>query len=200
MHTSLRHLLAVSSFLLATAIHAAPLSYTNVDVGIVSTELNNTSLDGDGVLVRGSLAVHPSYFLLASVSDIGYDDDVDGFAWTIGVGGHMPINKQLDLVGRLAYVQQDLDNRGGSNNESGYLVSGTVRGFVMDKLELEGGVQHVHLDDSGSNTSLIGEGRYFLTDRIAGGVLVQLGDSSDFGVNVRFSFYGPDKEKTGACF
>ena len=188
MRISVRHLLPIAAMLLATAAHAAPLSYTNVDVGIVSTELTDSSLDGDGVLVRGSLAVHQSFFLLASVSDIGYDNDVDGFSWTLGAGGHMPINKQIDLVGRLAYVQQDLDYRGGNNNESGYMLSGTVRGFVMDKLELEGGVQHVNLEDSGNDTSLIGEGRYFFTDRIAGGVLVQLGDASAFGINVRFTF------------
>jgi hypothetical protein len=176
------------ALLLASAAQAAPLSYTNVDVGIASSELIDSSVDGDGLLVRGSLAVHESYFLLASVADIGYDDNLDGFAWSVGVGGHMPINKQIDLIGRLAYVQQKLDYRGGSNSESGYLLSGTVRGFVMPKLELEGGLQHVSLNDSGNATSLIGEGRYFFTDRIAGGVLVQLGDASAFGVNVRFTF------------
>jgi hypothetical protein len=68
------------------------------------------------------------------------------------------------------------------------MLSGTVRWAVIDKLEVEGGIQHVNLDDSGNDTALIGEGRYFFTPRIAGGVLVQLGDSSSFGVNVRFSF------------
>jgi hypothetical protein len=188
MRIRFSHVVAATFVMLSVGAHAAPLSYTNVDVGIVTTDLINSSLNGDGVLVRGSLAVNQNFFLLASISDIGYEDNVDGFAWSAGVGGHMPINKQMDLVGRLAYVHQDLDNRGGSSTEGGYLLSGTVRGFVMDKLELEGGVQHVHLDESGNDTSLIGEGRYFFTDRIAGGVLVQLGDTSAFGINVRFTF------------
>jgi len=188
MQNSVRHALALATLLLATTAQAAPFSYTNVDVGILSTELINSDLDGDGVLVRGSFAFHPSYFIIGSLSDIGYDNDVDGFAWTVGIGGHMPINPKLDLVGRLSYVNQDLENRGNDNDENGYMLSGMVRWLVIEKLELEGGVQHVNLDDSGNDTSLIGEGRYLFTDRFAGGVLVQLGDSSAFGVNVRFSF------------
>jgi hypothetical protein len=181
---------------LATAAHAAPatqaapLSYTNVDVGLVSTELTNSSIDGDGLFVRGSFAFHESFFLFAGLSNISYDDDIDGFAWNFGVGGHMPINNRIDLVGRLGYVDQDLDYPGsnGSNSDNGYLLSATLRGFLIDKLELEAGVQHVHLDDAGNDTSLIGEGRYFFTPRIAGGVLLQLGDSSSFGINARFLF------------
>jgi hypothetical protein len=182
---------SIAALALATATHAAPaapLSYTNVDVGIVSTEFPNSSLDGSGLLVRGSFAVHESFFLTASVADIGYDDDIDGFAWTFGVGGHMPINSKLDLVGRLAYVDQHVDRPGSDDSDSGYLLAATLRGFLVDKLELEGGVQHMHLNDFGNDTSLIGEGRYFFTPRIAGGVLVQVGDSSLFGVNARFTF------------
>jgi hypothetical protein len=173
----------------APATQAAPLSYTNLDVGLVSTELTNSSIDGDGLFVRGSFAFHESFFLFAGLSNISYDDDIDGFAWNFGVGGHMPINNQIDLVGKLGYVDQDVDYPGnGSNSDNGYLLSATLRGFLIDKLELEAGVQHVHLDDAGNDTSLIGEGRYFFTPRIAGGVLVQLGDSSAFGINARFLF------------
>jgi hypothetical protein len=195
MHVSVRHLSALATLAFATATQAAPaaqaanLGYTYVDVGLINTELTNSSIDGDGLLARGSFAIHESFFLLASLSNISYDDDIDGFAWSFGVGGHMPINNRMDLVGRVAYVDQDLDYPGnGSNSDNGYLLSATLRGFVIDKLELEGGVQHVHLDDAGNDTSLIGEGHYFFTPKIAGGVLIQLGDSSAFGINARFMF------------
>jgi len=188
MQILVRRLLALATLLLATTVHAAPFSYTNVDVSILSTELINSDLDGDGVLVRGSFAFHPSFFMIGSLSDVGYDVNVDGFAWTVGVGGHMPINNQLDLVGRLSYVNQNLEYDGGDNDDNGYTLSGAVRWMVIEKLELEGGVQHVSLDDSGNETFLFGEGRYHFTDRFAGGVIVHLGDASAFGVHVRFSF------------
>jgi hypothetical protein len=178
---------ALSSAHAATP-RAANLSYTNVDVGIVSTELNNSSLDGDGLLLRGSVAVHQNAFVFAHLADIGYDRDIDGFMWGIGGGGHLPITSAMDLVGKIGYVRQKVDFGNVDNTESGYEVEGTVRGFVVDKLEVEAGVRHVHFQDSGNDTNLIGEGRYFFTDRIAGGVLLQLGDTTAFGINARFTF------------
>ncbi len=193
MNFSYRYLLAtltlsLSALTLSAAAHAAPLSYTTVDAGVISTELNNSSLDGNGILLRGSLAVHPTTFLFAQVSDIGYDSGVDGFSWALGAGGHVPLTNQYDLVGKLGYVRQDIDYRGIDNTESGYLVSGSVRGFVVDKLEVESGVKHVHLADSGNDTSLTAEGRYFFAAHIAGGVFVQVGDTTAFGINARFTF------------
>jgi hypothetical protein len=186
MHISVRYLSVFVTLALASATHAAPatqaapLSYTNVDVGLVSKELINSSIDGDGLFARGSFAIHKSIFLFGSLSDLNYDDNGDVLEWSFGVGGHMPINNNLDLVGRLAYVEQGSDN--------GYSLAATFRGYLIDKLELEGGVQHISLDRAGNDTSLIGEGRYFFTPKIAGGVLVQLGDSSAFGINARFTF------------
>ena len=126
--------LSFAALTLAGATQAAPLSYTNVDLGLITTETDEFSSDGKGPLLRGSVAVHPSFFAWAQVADIGYDDDVDGFSWGIGAGGHLPITSALDLVGKLGYVRQEIDFRGGDFTESGYLVAGTVRGFVVDKL------------------------------------------------------------------
>ena len=184
----------VMCFLLeASAAFAAPpapsahLSYTNVDVGLISTDLNDTDLSGDGLLLRGNLAITDTAFAFAQFQDIGYGHGVDGTLWSLGAGGHWPITKAMDLVGKLGYVRQNIDN-GGSHNEDGYTLSATVRGFVMDKLEMEGGLKHEHLTDSGNNTTLIGEGRYFLTSQIAASALLQVGDTTTIGVYVRFTF------------
>ena len=173
---------------LGSSAHAASLTYTNVDVAIISSDLDDADLSGSGVLVRGSYEFYENFFAHALVSDIGYDHSVDGFLWGIGAGGHWPITSALDLVGKLTFLHQDLDFRGGNNSESGYALEATARGFVVDKLEVEGGVRHSHLEDTGNNSGLIGEARYFFTPRIAGGVLVQVGDDTTFGANVRFTF------------
>jgi hypothetical protein len=185
MRITCQLLAAAAALLLTTASLAAPVSYTNVDVGIVTTELNNSSLDGDGLLLRGSFAVHKSAFVFAQLQDIGYGHGIDGISWGVGAGGHVPITNEMDLVGKLAVVHQSVDGRDGEN---GFQFAGTVRGFIVDRLELEGGIKHVHFADSGNDTSLIGEGRYFFTKNIAGGVLLQLGDTTSFGVFGRFDF------------
>lgn len=181
-------LLALLSLALASAAHAETLSYTYVDAGILSTELDDGDLDGEGPFVRGSLAVHTNAFLFAELSDIGYDSDVDGFTWAIGAGGRVPLTNQFDLVGKLGYVHVDLDVPGNDISDSGYLVSALVRAFVVDKLELEGGIRHVNMDEFDSDTSLVAEGRYFFTSRIAGGVHLQAGDNTAFGIHARFAF------------
>lgn len=181
-------LLALSVFGLASAAHADTLSYTYVDAGVLSTELDDGDLDGEGPFVRGSLSVHQNAFLFAEVSDIGYDNNVDGFTWAVGGGGRVALNSQFDLVGKLGYVRVDFDVPGGDFSDSGYLVSALVRAFVVDKLELEGGVRHVNMDDLDSDTALVAEGRYFFTPRIAGGVHLQAGDNTAFGIHARFTF------------
>lgn len=188
MRISFYSLIVATALTSAVTANAAPLSYTNVDAGVITTELADTSRDGDGLLLRGSVAVHPSVFIFAQVADIGYDDDIDGFSWGVGAGGHIPITSQYDLVGKLGYLRQEIEYPGDDFTESGYLVAGSVRGFVVDKLEIEGGVKHVHFSETGNDTSLTGEGRYFFTPRIAGGVLFQVGDSTSFGINARFVF------------
>jgi len=181
-------LLVTASFTLAATAHAETLSYTYVDAGLLSTELNDTNLDGEGPFVRGSFSVHQNAFLFGEISDIGYDNDVDGFTWIVGGGGRFPLNSQFDLVGKLGYVHVDLDVPGNDVSDSGYLLSATVRAFVVDKLEVEGGIRHINMDEFDSDTSLVAEGRYFFTQRIAGGVQLQIGDSTAFGIHARFTF------------
>ena len=53
---------------------------------------------------------------------------------------------------------------------------------------VEGGVRHVNMDEFDSDTSLVAEGRYFFTPRIAGGVHLQAGDNTAFGIHARFTF------------
>lgn len=193
MRNCIRCLSAMIVCIFSAAVYAAPpasapksaLNYTNVDVGVWSTELNGSSLSGQGLMVRGSMAVHPNVFLAAELSDIGYSHNVDGFLWGIGAGGHMPVTNTLDVVGKLEFLHQNVDGRDGEN---GYSLHVTVRGFVVDRLEVEGGIRQAHFKDSGNDTSVTGEGRYFFTNRIAGGVLLQLGDTNSFGVVGRFTF------------
>jgi hypothetical protein len=176
--------------LLSTSAWAAPVSYTNIDIGLVRNELDSSSLnvDGEGLLVRASFDFNDAIFAFGQLTDVGYDDDIDGTTWALGIGGHVPVTTALDLVGRVGFLRNDINTLGGRDNEQGYLVQAMARGLILQNLELEGGVQHSHLSDSENNTSVIVEGRYFFTKHVAAGAALQLGDSQSFGVYARFSF------------
>lgn len=192
MQKLVRHLRCV---LLMTAVltgsaWAAPVSYTYIDAGFIRNELDSSTLnvDGEGLLVRAAFAFNPSVFVFGQLTDVGYDNDIDGTTWALGVGGHVPVTTALDLVGRVAFQRNDLNAGNGKYNEHGYLIQAMARGLIVENVELEGGVQHSHLSDSENNTSVIVEGRYFFTKHVAGGAALQLGDSRSFGVYARFSF------------
>jgi hypothetical protein len=192
MQTTFRQTIRVVfiATLLSTSAWAAPVSYTNIDIGLVSNELDSSSLnvDGEGLLVRASFDFNDAIFAFGQLTDVGYDDDIDGTTWALGIGGHVPVTTALDLVGRVGFLRNDLNTGGGQDNEHGYLIQGMARGLILQNLELEGGVQHSHLSDSENNTSVIVEGRYFFTKHVAAGAALQLGDSQSFGVYARFSF------------
>jgi hypothetical protein len=183
--------LLASALTLLNVASAAPVSYTNIDAGFIRNELDSSTrddLDGEGLLVRASVALNESIFVFGHLTDVGYDDRIDGTTWALGVGGHVPVTTALDLVGRVGFLRNDISTGGGRDNEHGYVISGMARGLVMANLELEGGVQHSHLTNSENNTSVIVDGRYFFTTNVAAGAVLQLGDSRSFGIYARISF------------
>jgi hypothetical protein len=183
--------LLVSALTLLNVASAAPVSYTNLDAGFIRNELDSSTrddLDGEGLLVRASVSLNESIFVFGHLTDVGYDDGIDGTTWALGVGGHVPVTTALDLVGRVGFLRNDINTGGGRDNEHGYVISGMARGLVMSNLELEGGVQHSHLTNSENNTSVIVDGRYFFTTNVAAGAALQLGDSRSFGIYARISF------------
>ncbi|MBC7982499.1 MAG: hypothetical protein H7Y02_01455 [Candidatus Obscuribacterales bacterium] len=182
--------LAVIAIALPMTTYSATLSYTNVDLGVVSTELEagSVDVDGKGPFIRGSLAITPRYFLFGEIADIGYDRDYDSLSAILGFGGHLPITSMLDFVGKVGVVHQEIESGPYDADDNGIMLSATARGFVVQDLELEGGLRHVQMSDFANDTSLVAEGRYFFTPRLAGGVIVHVGDNSLVGVHVRFTF------------
>lgn len=185
---SLLSLVAVAAALPSASLAANSLSYTHVDVAVVKTELDDPGIDGDGPMIRGSLGITRDYFLFAEVADIGYDRDVDTLALQLGFGGHLAITPEVDLVGKVGFVHYDIDYGRYDDDDTGLVLAASARGFVVDSLEVEGGIRHINMSDYGSSTVLVGEGRYFFTPRIAGGVIVHVGDDSLIGVHARFTF------------
>ena len=64
-----------------------------------------------------------------------------------------------------------------------------MRAAIGPRWEVEGGLEYVNLDDGGSDTSELLEGRYFFLDNLAGGLLLDLNDDGNtLGVGVRLTF------------
>lgn len=188
------NLLALTTLVLPLAAQSEQLSYNYVDVThFPEAKLDNGGfdVDGDGFQLRGSLAVHQNYFGFAEFQTLDLDNGVDSRRVIVGGGGHWPINNTIDIVGRAGIVNYKIDTRGGDDDDTGVFLGARLRALVLPKLEVEGGVEHQHVEVFGlkNDTYLVGEARYNFTSQLSAGVLVNAGgDTEVIGAQARFSF------------
>ncbi len=180
----------VGTLLLAAAPLAAQaedMSYSYVDLGWLSTDIDNGPT-ADGFGLRGSIGFAENFFAFAEYSNQQVSGvDVDQYA--VGLGGRFGISENVDLVGRAGYIQADASSGGFSIDDDGYLVSAGIRGRVADGFELEGHVIHRDFGGGSDDTSVAVGGRYFFTENFAVGAEYEMADDANtILAGVRFAF------------
>ncbi len=170
---------------------AQDMSYSFVEASYLDTEIddNNFDVDGDGFGVSGSIELNETFFLQAAYSTQDFDFSIDYDQVSVGIGAHFPMAENLDLVGAISYVDAEVDTRFGDLDDDGYGLDLGVRARLAEQFEVEGGINHVDLDDSGDETSLKLGGRYYLSQELAFGAGVQIGDDvTTWQLGVRLEF------------
>lgn len=151
----------------ALAENSNALSYTYVEAGYVSTELDDdvfgTDIDGDGFSLQGAVAFTPHIHAYAEYINQDFDFDVSIDTWEIGVGANWPLAKNLDVIGRLGFANADAD----VVDEDGFALQAGLRGRLGERFELEGLAHYVDLGDLDDNTSFRLTGRAFVTNAFA---------------------------------
>ena len=180
----------VGTLLLAAAPLAAQaedMSYSYVDLGWLSTDIDNGPT-ADGFGLRGSIGFAENFFAFAEYSNQQVSGvDVDQYA--VGLGGRFGISENVDLVGRAGYIKADASSGGFSIDDDGYLVSAGIRGRVADGFELEGHVIHRDFGGGSDDTSVAVGGRYFFTENFAVGAEYEMADDANtILAGVRFAF------------
>ncbi|HNS27617.1 MAG TPA: outer membrane beta-barrel protein [Steroidobacteraceae bacterium] len=177
----------------AGASAADDISYSYVDAGWVQTDLDDVNEDGDGFLLRGSVAFAEHWFASVGYRQISFDvagNDIDIDLVDVGLGGHLALSNTVDGVARLSYVDASADGPfGGSFDDNGYAVSVGVRARTGAQVELDAFLDYTDLDDSGDDTAARLGARYYFTPAWAVGAEVSFSDDqTDFGIYGRFSF------------
>ena len=182
---------ALAGVLFVLASHAASaaegVSYSYIDVNYVNTDLENGP-SGDGFGIRGSVGFGGNYFVFAEYTTLDFDN-VDADQYAVGLGGHMEMTSEIDLTGRIGYVEADLSGDGGlGGSDDGYMASLGVRGR-MDAFELEGQGIYRDFSDGGDEFALNIAGRYYFTESFAAAAEYEIGDDAqNFIVGIRFTF------------
>jgi hypothetical protein len=119
-----------------------PLPYDYVFANYALTEL-----DSGGIELGGSIEVANRIHVFGAYQDWEVDDDFDRTAFHVGGGYHWSLSPRTDLVAKLAYANTELDlqNQSPDLDEEGLILSGEIRSWVGERLELSG---ELFLDDS----------------------------------------------------
>ena len=200
-----RLLAVVSSALLAataTVAQAKGLNYTYAEAGY--SYLDADKFDANGATVKLSFAVldfaHLKFdytrFWVDDYKGAGSDPDLDRFV--IGAGGNFSVTDKIDLVGTASFVNREWSNgsrSGGTknfnNSDRGYQVDLGSRALVTKKLELNGAVTYLDIDDFEASAGVGGGAVYKLNKNFALSGNVRYFDNEDETeafVGVRLNF------------
>jgi len=131
------------------------LSYTYLEIGAAKTDVDDLDDDVDIFYGRGSLNLLVWFYLFGEYSNQSTDfENTDTDLITLGAGAHFGILPNLDLVGEVGFlyndVSSDLDEL--DDSDTGYRVSGGARWFAMPwasgGLELNAAVGTMKLDNN----------------------------------------------------
>jgi hypothetical protein len=162
-------------------------SYVEISYDESDFDVGGGDIDGDGFTLSGSYQINDEWHAFASygTADLDFGVDVDTLA--IGAGYVLPLRDDVDLYGRVLYINQDVDVPAGDSDEDGLGLQLRVRALVADNVEVEGGIQYVDVGEN--DTSLQAGARYYFTEEFSAGVgLTFGGDTDGIGINARFSF------------
>lgn len=179
-------MVGVGLLVASQAFAEAEPRYTYLEASYVDIELDDVDADGDGFAFGGSVALGDAFHLAGTYSDYDMDFGIDVQELLLGVGYHFGLSRGLDLVAEGGYASTDVDTRFGDFDDSGLYLSGGLRWMVLERMELNGGVRYVDLDDSGDGTALLLGGLFHLTPDLALGGGLELSDDDEvYNVGVR---------------
>jgi len=187
-------LLAAAALAGVSAVEAADLNYTFVQGGFSQVEVDGAD-DGDGLFLEGSLGFGTNWLAFAEYSTAEFDAgaaDVDFDQFIVGLGGHFPLGADMDFVGKIGYldVSAEVNTPFGrvSADDTGYMLSGGVRGVVLERIELEGLLEYFDIGDE-DDTGIALSALYRFTDLFSLGAKIATADNTDeIGVLARLSF------------
>ncbi len=175
---------------------ADDMSYRYFQVGYLETDIDSVDETVDGFGTRGSFGFAENFFVFTEFNSQEFKESglkVEFDQLAVGLGGHYPLNENIDLVGRIGYAKAEVEvTFGGISDDaddSGYLAGAGLRGQVGDSVELEFGVIHQDYGQGLDDTGFEVMGRYYFTPRWAASLEYQdIGDFSSILAGVRYSF------------
>jgi Outer membrane protein beta-barrel domain len=173
----------------ATRPQSPQFDYNYVDFGYDESDfdLGPVDVDGDGLTLSGSFEINDDWHAYASYGSSDLDFGIDVDTWALGAGYVFPLKEDIDIYGRVLYIDISTDAGIAAADEDGLGLQARIRARVTDEFELEGGIQYVDVVDT--DTSLQASARYHFTEAFSAGIAITFaGDTDGIGINARYSF------------
>jgi hypothetical protein len=176
----------------APALAAEDFSYSFIEAGYVSNEIDSAGLDGSGFAIGGSYEFSRSMFAFASVLDAEYNHNsgVSTTATSLGLGFAWPLTTSLDLVSGVAYEHLRLHLDGvGSASEEGFSLNTGLRAHMGESIEVTAGVKYTDFGHDLDDFTLGVGARYWFTPAFAAGI--EANDNDDgtaWIISLRYDF------------
>ncbi len=159
------------------------MDYTFAELRFVDVDIAG----GDGFSIGGSYRTSGNWFILGTLTDVDFNNDVEAFTIELGGGYIWPYRPDWDLLATVQYINTDVDGPGGSVDDNGLSLAGGVRGRLAPQFEVRGSVNHVTIGDDDTFIELAGD--YYFSREFAAGLSFDIGGDVDtFSVGVRWFF------------
>ncbi|MDH3981079.1 MAG: hypothetical protein OEU91_11275 [Gammaproteobacteria bacterium] len=134
-------------------------NYTYAEIGYINLDGDNVEGNGGGVNISYGATDH--IFVKMGYAHFNLDTpDADADRFQIGLGGHMEVAKDIDVLGALSYVDIEFSNGVPVSGDDGYLAEIGVRGMVNKKFELNATVSQLDVgggSDTGFGIGAVGK-------------------------------------------
>jgi long-subunit fatty acid transport protein len=175
----LRSTIVILILAFATSASAKDFDYDYFQLTYGNVEFDDVNVDGDGFGIAGSYALNEDFHVFAGYEAAGLDFGIDATTLGAGLGWHRTLSPVVDLVASISYQYVELDAPGVSGvDDSGLGLGVGLRFAATDLLELNAGISHVDLSDSGGDTGFGVGGLYSFTDAFALGLSASWSDDA----------------------
>ena len=161
---------------------AQGLSYSYIEGGVGTHDLEGTTTSGDLVGFGISIGLGDSLFLTArsntSTFDLGIGGDLDLARTAVGLGFHTSIGDATDLVLRAELINMEIELGGTATDDDGIAFCGGLRMGLSDSFELSIGYSQVEYDSADSDTMVDAGARWNITANLSLGVNIESWDDS----------------------
>ncbi len=166
-----RSLVVFSLMAMSSLAFAEGFGYTFLQASYGTVDIDNVSVDGDGLGLSGSFGITDNLNIVGGYQTADFGSLADADEWSIGLGVHAPITDIMDVTAAVSYIDVEFDALGVPVAEDdGFGLDVGIRANLSSLIEVTAGISYVDLSDSGDDTGFNGGVLFNFTDMFALGL------------------------------